>query len=183
MTRIFYAEARTSLGEILVAATEKGVCRLSFDQNPDALNALFPGAEIIEGGEPIASLLPQVITAVEEPGIGGDGESIPLDVSGTEFQLAVWQALRAIPAGETRSYGELAEAAGYPKAVRAAGSANGANRVAVLIPCHRVIRSDGALGGYAYGSAIKGELLRREGASFADSGSDEAQAELALATA
>ena len=77
-------------------------------------------------------------------------------------RLSVWQALRRIPAGETRSYAQIAAAAGNPRAVRAAGSANGANHVAVLIPCHRVVRSDGALGGYAYGEGIKRELLRRE---------------------
>ncbi|MBW8911564.1 MAG: methylated-DNA--[protein]-cysteine S-methyltransferase, partial [Sphingomonas sp.] len=92
----------------------------------------------------------------------GDSRHIPLDVQGTAFQEAVWQELRRIPPGKTRSYAEIAAAVGKPGAVRAAGSANGANNVAVLIPCHRVIRSDGTLGGYAYGTAIKQELLERE---------------------
>ena len=83
-------------------------------------------------------------------------------MKGTAFQERVWQELRKIPAGETRSYAQIAAAAGKPKAVRAAGSANGANNVAALIPCHRVVRSDGSVGGYAYGSEIKSELLRRE---------------------
>jgi AraC family transcriptional regulator of adaptative response/methylated-DNA-[protein]-cysteine methyltransferase len=87
---------------------------------------------------------------------------IPLDVQGTAFQEAVWQELRRIPPGETRSYSEIAAAVGKPNAVRAAGSANGANNVAVLIPCHRVVRSDGSLGGYAYGLEIKQLLLDRE---------------------
>jgi AraC family transcriptional regulator of adaptative response/methylated-DNA-[protein]-cysteine methyltransferase len=87
---------------------------------------------------------------------------LPLDVAGTGFQQAVWRELRRIPPGETRSYAEIAAAAGKPQAVRAAGSANGANCVAVLIPCHRVIRSDGSLGGYAYGLDIKRKLLERE---------------------
>jgi AraC family transcriptional regulator of adaptative response/methylated-DNA-[protein]-cysteine methyltransferase len=100
-----------------------------------------------------------VVDAVERPGSGDD---IPLDVRGTAFQQRVWAELRKIPPGETRSYAEIAAAAGKPKAVRAAGTANGANNVAVLIPCHRVIRSDGSLGGYAYGLDIKRELLARE---------------------
>ena len=89
-------------------------------------------------------------------------DHIPIDVKGTAFQEAVWRELRKIPAGETRSYADIAAAVGKPKAVRAAGSANGANNVAVLIPCHRVVRSDGSLGGYAYGLPIKRELLKRE---------------------
>ena len=86
-------------------------------------------------------------------------------MQGTAFQEAVWRELQRIPLGETRTYAQIAAAIGKPGAVRAAGSANGANNVAVLIPCHRVIRSDGAIGGYAYGEAIKRELLRREGRS------------------
>ena len=88
---------------------------------------------------------------------------LPLDVQGTAFQQAVWQELRRIPPGETRSYAQIAAAVGKPDAVRATGSANGANNVAVLIPCHRVIRTDGTMGGYAYGLERKIELLRREG--------------------
>jgi AraC family transcriptional regulator of adaptative response/methylated-DNA-[protein]-cysteine methyltransferase len=100
-----------------------------------------------------------VVAAVEAP---GSDPAIPLDVQGTAFQEAVWAALRQIPPGETRSYAQIAAAVGKPGAVRAAGSANGANQVAVLIPCHRVIRGDGSPGGYAYGLEIKQELLRRE---------------------
>ena len=156
---IHWAVVDTSIGAMLVAATEKGVCRLSFDEGEAELRARFPKAELVEGGEAFSSLLQRVVDAVEQPGTGQD---IPLDVKGTAFQEAVWQALREIPAGETRSYAELAAAVGKPKATRAAGSANGANNVAVLIPCHRVVRSDGSIGGYAYGSDIKAELLRRE---------------------
>ncbi|MBD3728814.1 MAG: bifunctional DNA-binding transcriptional regulator/O6-methylguanine-DNA methyltransferase Ada [Sphingomonadales bacterium] len=156
---IHYAVVDTSLGAMLVAATDKGVCRLSFNEGMDELASRFPHAELAEGGERFASLLREVIAAVEHP---GDSRHIPLDVQGTAFQQKVWDALRAIPPGETRSYAQIAAAAGKPAAVRAAGSANGANNVAVLIPCHRVIRSDGSLGGYAYGLDIKRELLRRE---------------------
>ena len=100
-----------------------------------------------------------MIASVEAP---GDFSHIPLDVKGTAFQEACWRELQRIPPGETRSYAQIAAAAGNPKAVRAAGSANGANNVAVLIPCHRVVRSDGTLGGYAYGLDLKRELLARE---------------------
>ena len=101
----------------------------------------------------------RVVAQVESPDRNQD---LPLDVQGTAFQEAIWQELRRIPAGETRSYAELAAAAGNPKAVRAAGTACGANHVPVLIPCHCVVRSDGSLGGYAYGLEIKQKLLERE---------------------
>lgn len=156
---IHWAVVPTSLGEMLVAATEKGVCRLSFAEGREALEERFPGAALVEGGDEFSALLAEVIAAVEAP---GDFAHIPLDVKGTAFQEAVWRELRRIPAGETRSYAQIAAAAGKPSAVRAAGSANGANNVAVLIPCHRVIRTDGSLGGYAYGLDIKRELLARE---------------------
>ena len=157
--RIEWAVVETSLGPMLVAATDKGVCRLSFAEGPEDLARRFPQAELSEGGEGFAALLTRVIAAVERP---GERHDIPLDVRGTAFQERVWAELRKIPAGETRSYAQIAAAAGVPNATRAAGSANGANSVAVLIPCHRVVRSDGSLGGYAYGSTIKQELLRRE---------------------
>jgi len=156
---IRWAVVGTSLGQMLVAATEKGICRLSFDEGVEQLQARFPNADLLEGGEAFAELLSQVVASVERP---GDSSHIPLDVQGTAFQEAVWRELRRIPAGETRSYAQIAAAVGNPGAVRAAGSANGANNVAVLIPCHRVVRSDGSLGGYAYGTAIKRELLARE---------------------
>ena len=156
---IRWAAVATSLGQMLVAATDKGVCRLSFGEGREALEERFPHAELVEGGETFAALLQEVVAEVEAP---GTAQNIPLDVRGTAFQEAVWQELRKIPHGETRSYAEIAAAVGKPNAVRAAGSANGANNVAVLIPCHRVVRSDGALGGYAYGVEIKAELLERE---------------------
>lgn len=156
---INWTVTETSLGPMLVAATDKGVCRLSFGQGRDELEQLFPNAELSEGGAEFASLVGRVVAAVDDPATGRD---IPVDVSGTAFQERVWQELRKIPPGETRSYTEIAAAAGNPRAVRAAGSANGANHVAVLIPCHCVVRSDGSLGGYAYGLDIKRALLERE---------------------
>lgn len=156
---IRWAVAQTSLGPMLLAATGKGVCRLSFGEGREALETRFPHAELVEGGEAFSALLGYVIASVEAPGQMRD---VPLDVRGTAFQEAVWRELRRIPPGETRSYAEIAAAVGKPGAVRAAGSANGANNVAVLIPCHRVIRSDGSLGGYAYGLEIKQKLLDAE---------------------
>lgn len=156
---IHWAVVDTSLGKMLVAATDKGVCRLSFNEGREALETRFPKAELVEGGAGFAALLDSVIAAVEAP---GDFSHIPLDVKGTSFQEAVWRELQRIPKGETRTYAELAAAVGKPKAVRAAGSANGANNVAVLIPCHRVIRTGGGLGGYAYGLEIKQKLLEKE---------------------
>jgi len=150
----------TSLGPLLVAATDKGLCRVSFGEDAAALAIRFPRAEIVEGGEALASLAAEVVAQVEDPARGGD---LPLDARGTAFQEAVWAALKAIPAGETRTYAELAAAAGNPRAVRAAGSACGANPLAVVVPCHRAQRTDGRLGGYAYGLERKRVLLRREG--------------------
>jgi AraC family transcriptional regulator of adaptative response/methylated-DNA-[protein]-cysteine methyltransferase len=156
---IRWAVVESSLGPMLVAATDKGVCRLSFGRGREELERLFPNAELVEGGEEFTALVQRVVAAIDDP---ASGREIPVDVRGTAFQERVWQELRRIPAGETRSYAEIAAAAGNPTAVRAAGSANGANPVPVLIPCHCVIRSDGSLGGYAYGLDIKRELLARE---------------------
>ncbi|WP_234036003.1 methylated-DNA--[protein]-cysteine S-methyltransferase [Porphyrobacter sp. YT40] len=160
--QVHWAVLPTSLGEMLVAATDKGVCCLAFGEGEAELRARFPRAELVAAGEDFRDLFAQVVAAVEQPGPGS--AAIPLDVKGTAFQQRVWDELRRIPHGETRSYGELAAALGNPKASRAVGGANGANNVAVLIPCHRVIAADGSLGGYAYGLEIKAELLRREGA-------------------
>ncbi|WP_247717934.1 bifunctional transcriptional activator/DNA repair enzyme AdaA [Qipengyuania proteolytica] len=158
---IHWTVVATSLGDMLVAATGKGVCCLSFNEGEAELRARFPKAELVEGGEDFRALFDEVVAVVEDP--ARDNSHIPLDVKGTAFQQRCWEALRQIPAGETRSYGEQAAMLGNPKASRAVGGANGANNIAVLIPCHRVIAADGGLGGYAYGTEIKAELLRREG--------------------
>ncbi|MEQ1688929.1 MAG: bifunctional DNA-binding transcriptional regulator/O6-methylguanine-DNA methyltransferase Ada [Sphingopyxis sp.] len=152
---------QTSLGAMLVAATEKGICRLSFDEGEEALHERFPNAIIEASDASMRELVTSAVAAVENPRAL---HNLPLDVAGTAFQQAVWQELQRIPAGETRTYAQIAAAVGKPKAVRAAGSANGANNVAILIPCHRVIRSDGSLGGYAYGVERKAKLLERESA-------------------
>ncbi|MEH6789112.1 bifunctional DNA-binding transcriptional regulator/O6-methylguanine-DNA methyltransferase Ada [Parasphingorhabdus sp.] len=156
---VHWANVKTTLGPMMVAATEKGVCCLSFHEGEQELRERFPKAELSEGGNDFQKLLDRVVAQVEAP---GRPHNIPLDVQGTAFQEAVWQELRRIPEGETRSYADIAAAIGKPRAVRAVGSANGANNVAVLIPCHRVVRSDGTMGGYAYGLEIKRRLLEKE---------------------
>jgi AraC family transcriptional regulator of adaptative response/methylated-DNA-[protein]-cysteine methyltransferase len=156
---IHWTLAATSLGPLLVAATNKGLCRVSFDEDAAALALRFPRATIVEGDDALAGLAAAVVAQVEDPAKGGE---LPLDARGTAFQEAVWAALKAIPPGETRTYAQLAAAAGNPRAVRAAGSACGANPLAVVVPCHRAQRSDGSLGGYAYGLERKRVLLRRE---------------------
>jgi AraC family transcriptional regulator of adaptative response/methylated-DNA-[protein]-cysteine methyltransferase len=158
---IRWTVAETSLGPLLIAATDKGLCRVAFDEDSLSLAQRFPAAEIVPGGAALAALAARVVGEVESPGRDTD---LPVDVQGTAFQEAVWNALRAIPAGETLSYAQLAAAAGNPKAVRAAGTACGTNPVAVVVPCHRVHRADGGVGGYAWGPDRKRALLRREGA-------------------
>lgn len=159
-TTIRWTIADTSLGPLLVAATDKGLCRVSFDEDEAALTNRFPNAEIVPGGAALADLAQRVVASVESPERDQD---LPVDVRGTAFQEAVWQALRRIPPGETRTYSDLAAEAGNPRAVRAAGTACGANHVAVVIPCHRAQRSDGTMGGYAYGIDRKIALRKREG--------------------
>lgn len=157
---IRWAVAESSLGPMLIAATEKGLCRISFDEDERDLRRRFPKADLRPGDEAFADLAARVVALADRPGRTDD---LPIDVRGTAFQQAVWEALRAIPPGETRSYAQIAAATGRPGAVRATGSACGDNQLALLVPCHRVVRSDGGLGGYAYGLARKKALLAREG--------------------
>ena len=156
---IRWAIVDTKLGKMMLAATDKGICRLSFDEDECELYRRFPKAGIEKGGAALKTLVDGAVAAVDHP---ANMPALPLDVQGTAFQQAVWQELQRIPAGETRTYAQIAMAVGKPKAVRAAGSANGANNVAVLIPCHRVVRADGTLGGYAYGLERKAALLAAE---------------------
>jgi AraC family transcriptional regulator of adaptative response/methylated-DNA-[protein]-cysteine methyltransferase len=149
------------IGEMLIAATSKGICRLTFDDSEASLKRLFPNAEIVRDDGSLKQLADGALTAIEQPAAMSQ---LPIDVAGTAFQEAVWRELRKIPLGETRSYAQIAAAIGQPNAVRAVGTANGDNHVAVLIPCHRVIRSDGTLGGYAGGLERKKTLLEAEGA-------------------
>ncbi|MDF0544520.1 bifunctional DNA-binding transcriptional regulator/O6-methylguanine-DNA methyltransferase Ada [Sphingobium sp. H39-3-25] len=156
---IRYLVAQSSLGPMLIAATDRGLCRISFDEGEADLRRRFPHADVQAADEAFAALAAQVVALADDP---ARAANLPLDVAGTAFQQSVWEALRAIPPGETRSYKQVAAAVGRPDAVRAAGSACGDNNLALLIPCHRVLRSDGGLGGYAYGLERKRVLLARE---------------------
>jgi len=151
--------APTDLGSLLIAATERGICRVAFADDAAELGELFPNATIERGGAELENLVAQVVALVGKPGMATD---LALDVRGTAFQEAVWRELARVPAGETVSYAALAARAGKPGAARAAGTACGANKVALLIPCHRAQRGDGSLGGYAWGLDRKRALLARE---------------------
>jgi AraC family transcriptional regulator, regulatory protein of adaptative response / methylated-DNA-[protein]-cysteine methyltransferase len=158
-----FAVGECSLGSILVAATERGVCAILFGDDPDALvrelQDRFGRAELIGADPAFEALVAKVVAFVEQPAGGLD---LPLDVRGTAFQQRVWRALRDIRVGETASYADVAERIGAPKAVRAVAQACAANALAVAIPCHRVVRQDGALSGYRWGVERKAALLARE---------------------
>ena len=165
-TEIRFAIGECSLGSILVAKSERGVCAIMLGDDPEALardlQDRFPQARLIGGDAEFEAMVAKVVGFVEAPGLGLD---LPLDVRGTAFQQRVWQALRDIPAGATASYAEIAEKIGAPKSVRAVAQACSANRLAVAIPCHRVVRQDGALSGYRWGVERKRALLARENAA------------------
>jgi len=160
---IRFAIGECSLGSIAVAASERGVCAILLGDDPDALvrdlQDRFPRANLIGGDRAFEQLVAKVVGFVEAPALGLD---LPLDVRGTAFQQRVWQALRKIPAGTKASYAEIARQIGSPGAVRAVAQACAANPLAVAIPCHRVIRNDGALSGYRWGVERKRALLERE---------------------
>ncbi len=162
---IRFATADCALGQVLVAATAKGVCAIQLGNDRAsliaALGARFPKAELTPGGGDFQQVVDRVVALVADPRQPAD---LPLDIRGTAFQERVWQALRAIPAGETRTYGEIAAAIGAPKAIRGVASACAANPVAVAVPCHRVVRKGGDLAGYRWGLARKRALLKTEGA-------------------
>ena len=162
-TRIRFATGSCSLGAILVARSEQGACAILFGENPEELvrdlAARLPNVELTGGDPGSDQLLTRVVRLVEAPQLGCD---IPLDVRGTAFQRRVWQALRQIPAGETASYADIARRIGSPGSARAVAQACGANPLAVAIPCHRVVSSDGSLSGYRWGGERKRALLERE---------------------
>ncbi len=160
---IRFAVAQCSLGTILVAAAEKGICSISLGDDPGSLihelEDRFPKANLALGDQEFELQVVKVIGLVDAPGAGMD---LPLDIQGTLFQRRVWQALREIPVGMTASYSEIAERIGSPKSVRAVARACASNTLAVAIPCHRVVRSDGALSGYRWGVERKKALLSKE---------------------
>jgi AraC family transcriptional regulator of adaptative response/methylated-DNA-[protein]-cysteine methyltransferase len=163
---IRFAVGECSLGSILVAATDKGVCAIELGDDPDALvrdlHDFFPNARLVGGDAAFEELVARVVGFVEMP---AQGFELPLDIRGTSFQQQVWNALRAIPAGSTATYSEIAKRIGRPKAVRAVAHACASNAIAVAIPCHRVVRTDGSLAGYRWGVARKRALLAREKAA------------------
>jgi AraC family transcriptional regulator of adaptative response/methylated-DNA-[protein]-cysteine methyltransferase len=162
-TDIRFALGECSLGSILVAQSDRGICAILLGDDPDKLlhdlQDSFPRANLIGGDADFEQLVAQVVGFIEVPALGLD---LPLDVRGTAFQQRVWQALRRIPAGQTASYTDIAKRIGAPRAVRAVAQACATNRLAVAIPCHRVIRSDGALAGYRWGVERKRTLLQNE---------------------
>ena len=162
---IRFAVGETSLGAVLVAATDKGVCAIMLGDDPDRLarelQDRFPRAELVGGDAGFERMVAEAVGLVEAP---GRGLNLPLDIRGTAFQERVWQALRAIPPGKTATYAEIARAVGRPKAARAVAQACAANPLAIAIPCHRVVRTDGDLSGYRWGVERKRELLEREAA-------------------
>jgi AraC family transcriptional regulator of adaptative response/methylated-DNA-[protein]-cysteine methyltransferase len=162
---IRFAVGECSLGAVLVAATERGVCAILLGDDPEALvrdlEDRFPRGKLVGGDAAFEQLVAKVVGLVEAPALGLD---LPLDVRGTAFQHRVWQALRSIPAGSTATYSEVATRIGSPSSVRAVAQACASNPVAVAIPCHRVVRTDGGLSGYRWGVERKRTLLERESA-------------------
>ena len=162
---IHFGFTDSSLGVVAVARSTKGVCAILLaDDRRELLREMrqqFPDAELVEDAQGLASTLAGVARFVESPALGID---LPLDVGGTAFQQRVWRALRKIPRGTTASYADIARKIDAPKSVRAVAQACGANRLALVIPCHRVVRSDGALSGYRWGVTRKRALLEREAA-------------------
>lgn len=166
--QIRWALVDTVLGKALVATTERGICAVELGEDPLALELRlqqeFPRARIERVDAGSDEFLAPRLRAVAERLAGGDSE-VPVDLVGTAFQKRVWDALMKIPPGETRSYAELADALGAPRAARAVAGACASNRIAVVVPCHRVIRGDGSLGGYRWGLPLKQRVLMRERAA------------------
>jgi AraC family transcriptional regulator of adaptative response/methylated-DNA-[protein]-cysteine methyltransferase len=162
---IRFAVGECSLGSILVAQSEKGICAVLLGDNPGTLlrdlQERFPQAELIGGDKKFEKVVARVVGCVDAPAADFD---LPLDIRGTAFQKRVWRALSKIPPGETVTYSDIAQRIGLPKAARAVGSAVGANALAVIIPCHRVVKMDGSISGYRWGIARKRALLKKESA-------------------
>jgi AraC family transcriptional regulator, regulatory protein of adaptative response / methylated-DNA-[protein]-cysteine methyltransferase len=161
--RISYAIGNCSLGVILVAGTTRGICAISLGKGPALLvrelRQQFPQAELVVGDTRFQTLVRRAVALVEEP---SQSQRLPLDIRGTAFQERVWRALQGVPAGQRVTYRELAAQLGEPRAVRAVANACARNRLAVAVPCHRVVRTDGTLGGYRWGVRRKRKLLARE---------------------
>ena len=164
--KIRYAHRETSLGSILVAATDRGICLVEFVEKEDALSVLkahFPSAELQEDATDWKEWISEVVAQIDDPHRRQSNDmALPLDIRGTVFQEKVWRALTEIPSGKTLSYTQLAQSLGQPNAARAVARACASNRLAVLVPCHRVIRESGDLAGYKWGLERKQQLLEQE---------------------
>jgi AraC family transcriptional regulator of adaptative response/methylated-DNA-[protein]-cysteine methyltransferase len=162
-TQIQFGLFKSSLGLVLIAARARGVCSLTLGDSATALirelEKRFPGAEITQDDVKLRQEIAKIAAFIDDPARGLD---LPLDPGGTEFQRRVWRALRGIPVGETVSYAEIARRIDAPQSFRAVAQACGANRIALAIPCHRVVRGDGGLSGYRWGASRKRALLERE---------------------
>lgn len=160
---IRFAVGESALGSVLVAQSDRGICAILLGDDPEALardlQSRFPSASLIGGDADFQQLLAEVVRFVENPEIGLD---LPLDVGGTDFERRVWNALREIPAGSTATYSEIANRINSPNSAKEVGEACAANLLAVAIPCHRVLRKDGALAGYRWGVHRKRALLEKE---------------------
>lgn len=153
----YYGFCETPFGECCIAFSDSGICALIFPESHqnayDDLERRFPNLDFVENAEKADMLIAQIFAKGKNP---------PIHLIGTPFQLAIWQALQKIPKGQTATYAQIADAIGRPKAVRAVGTAIGANPIAFLVPCHRVIRTDGSLGGFRWGLECKKAMLKWE---------------------
>jgi AraC family transcriptional regulator of adaptative response/methylated-DNA-[protein]-cysteine methyltransferase len=157
---IRYAAGQSSLGPFVAALSERGLAMVEFGEMDKAeLRARFPDAELVEDQASLQETLGRLADLIEHPESDGD---LPLDLKGSAFELKVWNALREIPAGTTASYGEIAARVGSPREAREVGEACAANRLAVVVPCHRIVKKDGSISGYRWGIKRKRVLLERE---------------------
>ena len=172
---IRFATVSTAVGWVLVAASERGICLTEFGDDPAALEsrlrARFPAAAIAGGDPELNAWAERIVRFIAAPDHALD---LPLEIRGTAFQAQVWRALQRIPPGQTATYADIAAAIGRPTAVRAVASACAANKLALLVPCHRVVPSDGGVGGYRWGAGRKRALLAREAAASRPPGRDRA---------
>jgi len=162
-TTLRYAKAESSLGTFVVATSDKGLVMVEFGDMNEALRVRlagrFPGTTLMEDGAGLRGLLDRLARLIDQPDTGGD---FALDLQGSGFELNVWEVLRQIPAGRTLTYGEIAAKLGVPRQAREVGEACAANMLAVVVPCHRVVKKDGSISGYRWGVRRKRALIERE---------------------
>lgn len=159
MTTIRYAFGDSSLGPFVAARSARGLAVVAFDAGPAELRARFPDADLVEDQAALSETIGKLAALIDHP---ENDASLALDLQGTDFECRVWNALRDIPAGTTSSYGEIAARLGVPRQAREVGEACAANRLAVVVPCHRVVKKDGSISGYRWGVRRKRKLLERE---------------------